>query len=142
MLLQEQTLTHRYINMIKSRKGSYIVEAAILYPIIVVITVMMFVIFIFFFMNTTKSYMMAHTCRMEAGYRSGTVIYDRNEKILENDFELNIYNDILMRKVRAENRETLKNNIIYKYEHENKYSIEHSIINEAELIWLLKVIKN
>lgn len=127
--------------MIRSRKGGYVVEAAILYPVIVVITVMMFVIFIFFFMNTSKSYMMAHTCRMEAGYRSGTVIYNRNEKLAGNEFEFKVYNDFLISKVRAENRETVKNNIIYKYEHENKYGIEHTIINEAEVIWFSGAIK-
>ncbi len=126
--------------MFRSRKGSYIVEAAILYPIIVVVTIMMFIVFVYFYIHTENTYNMSHDCRIEAGLMSGTVIYgDRSKSNPESNID--ICRVGLSKKVIIHNRATLVNNIIYEYVQDLGYSVEHSVVNEAELIWDLDVIK-
>lgn len=79
----------------KSKTGSYIMEAAIVLPVIVVTVITVVLIIMFFYSQMTERSKMHVAMRREAGAATGKTIYDDERyRDVESDAELYVKNTV------------------------------------------------
>ena len=120
----------------RSRKGTYIVEATMIYPIIVVVTVMLIAISLYIY-NCCAAYSdMSRDMKRLAGFEAGTVTYsDTDEFGGEGDYDVSVENGLLSKKYAAVIDTEYRNNFVIKTDHMASFSFKSDVLNEAGLIW-------
>lgn len=123
--------------MLKSRKGSYLVEATILYPFVISAAVMIFVLFIVYFENTHYIYQMSHYSRIRSSNAMGTVIYgmDENDNTRYDLYQIRERGSTLTKSVTVMFKRRIKDDLLYRFKSLQAFNIKHTEINEARAIW-------
>ncbi len=133
-------------DMLKNRRGSYLVEAVLIMPIIVVITVMMMCACMFMYVQTEIAEKMDHFVRVEAGENSKTVFYvshddadhgnedvnysSLNERIETEEVYVSGYSCI-----EAKKESLFDVGGMWPFRHLNTYRCKSSEVNECSTIW-------
>ena len=133
-------------NRLKSRRGSYLVEAVLIMPIIVVITVMMMCASMYMYVQTEIAEKMDHQVRSQAGENSKTVFYvsHDNGKYGNNDDSNDSLNERIKTEevyisgnggITAEKESVFDVGGMWPLRHLNTYSCRSSEVNECSTIW-------
>lgn len=93
---------------IKSKEGSYIIEAALVLPIMIIALITVILIIMFFYMQVKERCDMHMTLREEAGKLTGTTIYLGDEAYDKADMEMYSDRDIVGGTVHGKKYLTMK----------------------------------
>lgn len=129
------------MKMLKSRKGSYLVEATILYPFVISVAVMIFVLFVVYFENTHYLYEMSHLSRVQSSKAVGTVIYgmDTNTRA-SGSYTFKQKTSVTSKSVIASFKRTIKDDLLYRFKAWQAFSIKHDEFIEAKVIWGMRLL--
>jgi hypothetical protein len=129
------------------RRGSQMVEASLIFPLIVVISVMSVAVMIYFYDCTETAAVMSMDVRSLAGEEAGTCSSDdaENRSVIseKNNFEYDISekSGLLFRKITASSDADYDETRFFNISNEKYFSFSRSCINEAEIIWKKQLIK-
>lgn len=122
--------------MLRSRRGtSYIVEASLIYPVIVAVTVMLLAAAVYMYGLTAACSDLNRAVRREAGKRSATVFYNEAEDAETDSRTVNETEGILFKKVTAVSEKSYESNFLFRVLYKNQYQAEAYVINEADTLW-------
>ncbi|MCI8283992.1 MAG: hypothetical protein HFE90_01800 [Firmicutes bacterium] len=133
---------------LKWKRGGYIAEASIVYPVIVFITVLFIAVSVGMFIDVLNASEMENAVRRAANDESGTVIYNDSQDNTEHD----VFDDklpghivsggIVQKSGTAVTRfssnggsEYNNNFFMFNIFSENKYVLYHSAVNEVSVLW-------
>ena len=129
--------------MIRSRRGtSYLVEASLVYPVIVAVTVMLLACAVCFYGMTAASSDLNRTVRREAGKKSNTVYYNEADDMMGIQIPVSESAGLFGRKVAAVSRHSYVSSIIFRINRQNEYKAEAYVICEADTLWNRQVVKD
>ena len=129
--------------MLRSRRGtSYLVEASLIYPMIVAVTVMLLAAAVYFYGMAAAASDLNRTVRREAGERSDTVYYNEDDDMKTNRIPVTESDGLLSKKVSAVSRNSYVNSIVFRIRHSDEYKAEACVISEVDTLWNLKVAKD
>lgn len=131
--------------MLKSKKGSYLVEAVLLMPLIVIIVVIMMCVSMHMYMDTLTAADMDREVRGRAGEESETVYFERKNDIYDedmNDLSEDHVIDVLNHKgidvFKAEKKSHYISKVKWISDREKTYSVKCSEISECRELWTEK----
>ena len=129
--------------MFRSRRGtSYIVEASLIYPVIVAVTVMLLAGAVYFYGLTAAASDQNRAVRREAGERSDTVYYNEADERKKNRMPVAESGGIFGKKVTVTSASAFQNRILFNIAYKGEYTAEAHVISEADTLWNRQVIKN
>lgn len=129
--------------MLRSRRGtSYLVEASLIYPMIVAVTVMLLAAAVYFYGMAAAASDLNRTVRREAGKRSDTVYYNEDDDMKTNRIPVTESDGLLSKKVSAVSRNSYVSSIVFRIRHSDEYKAEAYVISEVDTLWNLKVAKD
>ena len=129
--------------MIRSRRGtSYIVEASLIYPMIVAVTIILLAAAVYFYGMAAAASDLNRTVRREAGERSDTVYYNETDDMKNNRLPVSDSGSLFGRKVSVVSQGSFVNSIVFRMNHRNEYKAEAYVISEANILWNRQVVKN
>ncbi len=123
----------------RSRRGSYFVEASLIYPVSIVITVMLIAAAMYFYSLTASCSDAGRTVRRLAGEESGTVYYSRDTGSIRSGIQGKKESGILSGRFHASYGQTFVNQILFPLSANGSYEAESPILCEAEHIWKRQV---
>lgn len=122
--------------MLKSRRGSYIVEGTILYPLLVSAAVMIFVLFVVYFENTHYIYETSHYGRAYSSTLTGTVVYGMDNSGYRLKYNRPIRESTLFSEtVSFRFKRRIRDSLLYRFQTAQFFSIRHEEFTEARMIW-------
>ena len=122
--------------MFRSRRGtSYIVEASLIYPVIVAVTVMLLAVTVYIYGLTAACSDLNRVVRREAGKKSATVFYNETEDPDTVGRAVAEEEGILFKKVTAVSERSYVSNIVFRVLCKNQYRAEAYVICEADTLW-------
>lgn len=123
-------------DMAGSRRGtSYIVEASLIYPMIVAVTVMLLAAAVYLYGLTAACSDLNRSVRRAAGERSGTVFYNESDQGKLSGSPVTESEGLLFKKVSATSEKTYTSSILFKILRKNKYRAEVYVISEVDVLW-------
>ena len=125
-----------------SRGTSYIVEASLIYPMIVAVTIKLLAAAVYIYGLTAACSDLNRTVRREAGERSFTVFYNEEDDLKGNRVPVSETGGILYKKVSAVSRKSYVSRVIFSMNRENEYKAESYVISEADTLWNRQAVKN
>lgn len=138
------SLSHKnsYIRrLFYSRKGSYILEASIVYPLIIASSVMIVSLSMYYYCSAEQAFMMSEEVRLKSGESSGTVVYLHNDPsdihssfIMESEYSVTQGNRLIYKYTEAECSRDYFVNGMFDFGKNSSFSIYKSAINEADII--------
>lgn len=129
--------------MIRSRRGtSYIVEASLIYPMIVAVTIMLMAAAVYIYGMTAAASDLNRTVRREAGERSHTVYYNEADDMKGNRVPVSESGGFLSKKITAVSNHLYVSNIVFRIRSRNEYKAEAYVISEADILWNRQVVKD
>jgi len=131
--------------MFKSKKGSYLVEAVLLMPLMVIIVVIMMCVSMHMYMDTLTAADMDREVRERAGEESETVYFERKNDIYDEDIKdisgdrvIEFLNHKGIDVFKAENKSQYISKVKWISEREKTYSVKSSEISECRELWAEK----
>lgn len=126
---------------IRSKKGSYIMEAAIVLPVIIFVIITIILIVMFFYSQMTERSQMHIAMRREAGIATGRTIYMNDAQYNDQDAEIYIDKKLINSKVHGKKYLIMKHKGVLKNKGAFIVEGEYSAIDGPQYVRYCSFIK-